>query len=182
MKKIVMILIAVVILIIAVIVAFQFIGEKKEQENIESILNKINNAPYTSLAENCTYEDPQMQTCCIGSVYDMQQMNGLPSTSELCNGASVNTIECPGAYEWCIPPNEVTMPTGAEMDNDNDHKACETDTDCVPATCCHATDVINKNFAPDCSDMMCTMSCETALDCGRGKPVCKDGICEIGAK
>ncbi len=61
----------------------------------------------------------------------------------------------------------------------DDHMKCTSDQECVPATCCHATEVVNKNFSPNCSGRMCTMSCETILDCGRGKPVCNDGFCDI---
>jgi hypothetical protein len=56
------------------------------------------------------------------------------------------------------------------------------DDDCVMAICCHLTDVVNKEFAPECEDMICTMSCETVLDCGQGKPVCDDGVCNIKVK
>ncbi len=63
-----------------------------------------------------------------------------------------------------------------EIDN---IKVCEVDSDCVPATCCHATDVINRKFMPNCSGIKCTMSCDTILDCKRGKPVCDNGKCVI---
>ena len=58
--------------------------------------------------------------------------------------------------------------------------ACSIDSDCVPAGCCHASSVVNKNFAPDCSGMFCTAVCEPdTLDCGQGKPKCIVGRCEI---
>lgn len=60
-----------------------------------------------------------------------------------------------------------------------EEKKCEVDADCVPATCCHATDVVNQEFAPKCDAVMCTMSCETVLDCGQGTPVCNEGVCDI---
>lgn len=58
-------------------------------------------------------------------------------------------------------------------------KICNVDSDCVPASCCHAIDVVNKENAPSCENLKCTASCETILDCGQGKPVCREGQCEI---
>ena len=51
--------------------------------------------------------------------------------------------------------------------------ACSSDSDCVPAGCCHSKSAVNRNFAPDCSDMFCTAVCEpNTLDCGQAKPKC----------
>ncbi|MEK6903516.1 MAG: hypothetical protein AABW64_02620 [Nanoarchaeota archaeon] len=57
--------------------------------------------------------------------------------------------------------------------------SCNNDSDCVPAQCCHPTSVVNKQYAPDCTAVLCDQSCEGTLDCGKGKPVCKDRICVI---
>ena len=38
-------------------------------------------------------------------------------------------------------------------------KACSADSDCVPATCCHPTDALNKAYAPDCGGTLCTDVC-----------------------
>ena len=38
--------------------------------------------------------------------------------------------------------------------------SCATDADCVPAACCHATSAVNKDTAPDCSRVFCTMECQ----------------------
>ena len=55
---------------------------------------------------------------------------------------------------------------------------CSVDSDCVPATCCHATDCVNARFKPDCSGMMCTMNCVPGtVDCGGGC-TCVSGRCE----
>ena len=56
---------------------------------------------------------------------------------------------------------------------------CETDSDCMEATCCHPTEVVNKRFAPDCSGTPCTMSCVGPLDCGAGRPACENNRCTI---
>jgi len=57
-------------------------------------------------------------------------------------------------------------------------KQCAIDKDCVPAECCHAKDVVNKGFAPDCEGVICTMNCEpNTLDCGQGEIHCGEGEC-----
>ena len=45
-------------------------------------------------------------------------------------------------------------------------KVCKIDADCVPAACCHATETVNKENAPDCNGILCSASCEpNTLDC-----------------
>ncbi len=54
---------------------------------------------------------------------------------------------------------------------------CSTDSECVPAECCHATACVSKSQAPQCADVMCTMECRGGtLDCG-GSCGCKEGKC-----
>ncbi len=61
---------------------------------------------------------------------------------------------------------------------DLSNKVCSQDNDCVKASCCHATDVVNRDNAPDCSGVMCTQVCEPGtLDCGQGQKKCLEGIC-----
>ena len=51
---------------------------------------------------------------------------------------------------------------------------------CVPASCCHATECVLKDEAPNCSDSICTMSCEPdTLDCGHGRCEYVDGKCGV---
>lgn len=73
----------------------------------------------------------------------------------------------------------ITNETSEEVKSKTNPGSCVADEDCVPATCCHPTQVVNKQFAPNCRAIMCTMSCETVLDCGRGMPVCNNGTCEV---
>jgi len=55
---------------------------------------------------------------------------------------------------------------------------CQTDADCVPATCCHPTDAVNKAYDPDCSGIACTENCEpNTIDCGQGYIACVDNTC-----
>ena len=55
---------------------------------------------------------------------------------------------------------------------------CESDTDCVKDSCCHADSCVNENFKPNCSGLMCTLSCDPGtLDCGQGKCICENNKC-----
>ena len=57
---------------------------------------------------------------------------------------------------------------------------CTTDSDCVPAQCCHATSVVNKQYSPDCEGVACTLDCSPGtLDCGYSIPVCANNRCAI---
>jgi hypothetical protein len=59
-------------------------------------------------------------------------------------------------------------------------KQCAVDTDCVRATCCHAIDSVNKENAPDCSGVICTMDCvPETLDCGQGEIQCVKNECVV---
>ncbi|MEA2003432.1 MAG: hypothetical protein U9O53_00540 [archaeon] len=73
-------------------------------------------------------------------------------------------------FSGCVSsPSDVP---GDEIDT------CSVDSDCVPATCCHATECVNARFEPDCSDIMCTMHCAPGtIDCGGGC-ACVSGRCE----
>ncbi|HLD40124.1 MAG TPA: hypothetical protein VJB13_03210 [Candidatus Nanoarchaeia archaeon] len=56
---------------------------------------------------------------------------------------------------------------------------CSVDADCIPAQCCHPTSAVNKAEAPDCSAVLCSMSCEGPLDCGAGEIKCVSNRCTI---
>ncbi len=59
-------------------------------------------------------------------------------------------------------------------------KVCAEDVDCVAATCCHASDVVNRYNAPDCAGVLCTANCEPdTLDCGQMVASCIEGECEL---
>jgi hypothetical protein len=58
--------------------------------------------------------------------------------------------------------------------------ACSEDNECVAATCCHATDAINKDFRPDCSSTLCSAECAPeTLDCGQAKAKCVSDQCQV---
>jgi len=51
---------------------------------------------------------------------------------------------------------------------------------CVPASCCHPVECILSSEAPNCSDTLCSMSCEPGtMDCGQGKCGIIDGKCGV---
>jgi len=57
---------------------------------------------------------------------------------------------------------------------------CNTDSDCVPASCCHSNSTVNKAFAPDCGKVFCTEECRTGtLDCGFGTIKCVNSKCTV---
>lgn len=59
-------------------------------------------------------------------------------------------------------------------------KSCTQDSDCVPATCCHANTSINKEFAPNCQNVLCSMGCEpNTLDCSQGQVKCVNNACSV---
>ncbi|MCS6856566.1 MAG: hypothetical protein NZM37_02530 [Sandaracinaceae bacterium] len=55
---------------------------------------------------------------------------------------------------------------------------CEADSDCVPASCCHASRCVGRAKAPRCEQpVLCTMECRPGtIDCGGGC-VCRNGRC-----
>lgn len=55
---------------------------------------------------------------------------------------------------------------------------CMKNEDCVPASCCHASECVPLIKAPDCKDTFCTTECVPGtLDCGQGRCVCIEGKC-----
>ncbi|MFA6461696.1 MAG: hypothetical protein WCV90_05475 [Candidatus Woesearchaeota archaeon] len=62
-------------------------------------------------------------------------------------------------------------------------KSCQSDSDCVPASCCHAKEAVNSVYAPNCKEMFCTMDCEPGtLDCGQGEIKCVNKECVVVLK
>jgi hypothetical protein len=55
---------------------------------------------------------------------------------------------------------------------------CQSDADCVGATCCHPNACVHKSQKPNCAGVFCTMECRGGtMDCGQGRCVCKNGSC-----
>jgi hypothetical protein len=55
--------------------------------------------------------------------------------------------------------------------------SCEIDSDCVPSTCCHPENCVNKKYIPICEKIPCTLECSSILDCGQGECHCQDNKC-----
>ena len=56
---------------------------------------------------------------------------------------------------------------------------CSTDSDCVPAQCCHPYSCVKKENAPNCAGIACTARCEPPIDCGIGRCACVNGTCAV---
>jgi hypothetical protein len=55
--------------------------------------------------------------------------------------------------------------------------ACQQDSDCVKATCCHATTCVAASARPDCTTTACTADCRAGtMDC-HGGCLCQAGKC-----
>lgn len=60
--------------------------------------------------------------------------------------------------------------------------SCNSDSDCVPDSCCHAASCTLKNNAPNCLSTSCTLDCKPGtLDCG-GSCLCNRGKCEANIR
>ena len=67
-----------------------------------------------------------------------------------------------------------------EKDNAGTEKGeCEKDADCVPGGCCHPSNCVPKEQAPDCGTSICTLDCSGPLDCGAGSCGCVKEKCSI---
>ena len=56
---------------------------------------------------------------------------------------------------------------------------CLSDEDCVPASCCHASECVIKEKAPNCERIFCSAVCSGPLDCGAGSCSCVNNKCEV---
>ncbi len=57
---------------------------------------------------------------------------------------------------------------------------CDVDADCTAAVCCHASDSVNIDNAPDCSGILCSADCqEGTMDCGQAAAKCVEGACTV---
>ncbi len=57
---------------------------------------------------------------------------------------------------------------------------CGQDSNCVPASCCHADSCVFENESPDCEAITCTQECiPGTLDCGQGHCRCIEGDCKV---
>jgi hypothetical protein len=74
--------------------------------------------------------------------------------------------------------NEPINDTTTKDTKTDDTLTCETDSDCVPSSCCHPDSCVNKANQPDCQDIMCSLNCKVdSLDCGQGSCQCINNKC-----
>jgi len=68
--------------------------------------------------------------------------------------------------------------TSCAVEKKDSTTVCVQDSDCLPASCCHATDAVNQQSAPDCSKIFCTEECvPQTMDCGQGEVKCVNNQC-----
>jgi putative hemolysin len=92
-----------------------------------------------------------------------------------CDGWAYYRKECGAETDATEPDRQNGSATGA---GNLSATGCTTDSDCVPAECCHPTTCINVASKGVCN-MMCTMECRPGtLDCGQGSCRCASGKCE----
>ncbi len=81
-------------------------------------------------------------------------------------------------YSWSAQEG-TPVPSIQLPEESRDPKYCETDSDCVPATCCHASECMNKRYELDCSGVVCTQECVPGtIDCG-GYCKCENNNCIV---
>lgn len=73
------------------------------------------------------------------------------------------------------PPAEEELPGHTELVPTD--VPCGQDSDCVKATCCHATTCVAASARPDCSSVACTADCRAGTMACNGGCVCDSGKC-----
>jgi hypothetical protein len=58
-------------------------------------------------------------------------------------------------------------------------RECESESDCVPASCCHPSSCVPVNKTPSCEGIFCTEECSGPLDCNAGHCGCTKGKCSV---
>ena len=178
MQKVIFIAIIASIPVLLAIYGIYYFGPYQHQRDISLVMDGLNESYYKGVASECYKKDISQHACCLSSVKEMSRIKARLVNDPICVNLFKDSIKCEGSYEWCVPTRSTKKDTEERIVTNE----CFRNDDCVPATCCHPTDVVNTSFAPDCADTMCTMSCETILDCGRAIPVCDNGKCVIQSK
>ena len=113
------------------------------------------------------------------------------SNSTECDAWAYYRGDCDSCITYCLKQPHVTCVgnwdiTG-EYPNCNckfvcattDKEFCNSNSDCVPAQCCHPNNCINKNYKTICN-LLCTQECRpNTMDCGQGKCVCNNNVCQV---
>lgn len=100
-----------------------------------------------------------------GSVFQASPATGTPGeTPPTVNAGGAQVLEAHGRHGRAQTPAT----------------ECATDSDCVAATCCHATACVPARRAPACGEMACSSECApSSLDCGQGSCACVSGRCGV---
>lgn len=107
-------------------------------------------------------------TYCIGHDGKLELINNESGSYGMCTLANGEICE-----EWAYFRGECGPKNNSSLDS------CSSDLDCVPSSCCHPDSCVNKNQAPNCSGIACTMMCAVnTLDCGQGSCSCIGGKCQ----
>ncbi len=108
-----------------------------------------------------------------------------PGPESLANGGAPGPSLDPSARSE-VPPaigptgNPVPPSEGGSASQPPAAQACHTDTDCVPAECCHSTACVALAHAPACGGTMCSQECRPGtLDCGAARCACLGGACGV---
>ncbi|MFH1229051.1 MAG: hypothetical protein V1678_01330 [Candidatus Aenigmatarchaeota archaeon] len=100
-----------------------------------------------------------------------------------CEFAPCPSVQCscPRGYvpdgEACTPECYYSIPKCLQP-SISCNATCQSDSDCVPAQCCHPSSCINNAYKGVCN-LACTASCEGPLDCGAGTCGCVSGRCDV---
>ena len=108
-----------------------------------------------------------------------------PGPASVANGGAPGPSLDPGASNE-IPPaitatgNPVTAPDPGHAGQPTAAESCRTDTDCIPAGCCHPMTCAARAHAPVCAGLACTQGCAPGtLDCNQGHCACLGGACGV---
>jgi len=109
-KKIVFIVAVATIPMVTIIGGLYFFGKIKQEHIIQEAIESIDNPYYQNLVLECGGKDESEKSCCIMSVYDMNEINAVVATDDICKDKFVNKLNCSGSHEWCVPIVNVTSP------------------------------------------------------------------------
>jgi hypothetical protein len=102
-----------------------------------------------------------------------------PDQPDQPDQGAVVVVESPG-----VAPDPASDPAGLEDETIPGRTEivatqvdCQQDSDCVKATCCHATTCVAASAKPDCASVSCTADCRAgSMDCNGGC-LCQAGKC-----
>ncbi|MBW3019573.1 hypothetical protein KY329_05310 [Candidatus Woesearchaeota archaeon] len=142
----------------------------------EEIINIVDAVPGVSFGSNPHVPDDAFR---IIEVIDGKVRISVDSKNYVACGEPISSSRV--REEWILSDEGLCFRTRS-LDGGYDYylsiPECFSDSDCVPATCCHSSWCTIKSAAPNCAGTVCTENCEPGtLDCG-GSCACVDGKCQ----